>query len=189
MSSDLSSLCDAVCQALRRHATAVLQGSDDRRAAGPALIAALDDYGAGVAHAGGDLPEGLDDMEAWLDEEDGIDHLEREADTSDRVAVFVRADLAVDDLEKLRANALAEMQSCCPMEPGEDPSKAVRRPPDAVAQLWSHNSSVFDPEQVERHGLRMVAETLQTAAAEADALDDEDYPWGLLCSHPAEADP
>ena len=180
MTTDLSALADAVSEAVRRHAAAVLDSTEDRAAAGPALTEALEAYGVAVINAGSELPEGLEDFDGFLDEEDGIEHPEEEPDTGERVAVFVRADFVVDDLAVLRAAATEAMQSCCPAAAGEDPADAVRDPDQAVTQLLGHHWSVFDPEQMERHGLRLVAETVDAVAVPADSDMVEDYPWGPL---------
>lgn len=180
MSEDLSKLAAAVCEAVHRHAAAVLDRSDDRVAAGPALSAALQDYGVAVVNAGLEAPEGLDDFDEWLDEEDGVEHPEEEPDTSDRIAVFLRADLAVEDLGRLRVRAIEEMQECCPVEPGEDPAAAVESPYRAVFHVLGHGRWVFDDEAMQQVGLRPVAETLETMPVEALSEKADDYPWGPL---------
>ncbi len=171
---------EAVCAAVRKHAAAVANTADDRAEAGAALVRALDEYGAAVINAGYEPPDGLDEFDAMLDEEDGVYHPEDEPELGDRVAVFVRADFLVEDLEVLRAAAIARMQDCCPVPAGEDPAASVRHARAAVAELLGHHEPVFDHERMQTHGLRLTAESLSTVSVEPGAEDAEDYPWGPL---------
>lgn len=180
MASNLRELADAVCAALVRHANAVSEGTGDRADAGPALVAALQRYGLAVVNSGAEPLEELDEFDEWLDEDDGIEQPDPEPDMIERVAVFVRADFAIEDVDELRASAIEQMQSCCPVPTGQDPAEWVRAPAQAVAQLLSHHLPVFEPDQMERHGLRVVAETVLAVPVGPEAEDSEDYPWGAL---------
>lgn len=180
MSKELMNQADAVCAAVRKHAAAAANTGDDRAEAGAALVRALDEYGAAVINAGYEPPDGLDDFDAYLDEEDGVHHPEDEPELGDRVAVFVRGDFLVEDLDALRAAAIEQMQACCPVPVGEDPAESVRDARDAVAQLLGHHKPVFDEERMQEHGLRLTAEFVDTAAVEPLAEDADDYPWGAL---------
>ncbi len=180
MSQELMNQADAVCAAVRKHAVAVANTADDRAEAGAALVRALDEYGAAVINAGYEPPEGLDEFDALLDDEDGVYHPEDEPELGDGVAVFVRGDFLVEDLEALQAAAIEQMQTCCPVPAGEDPAESVRDPRAAVAQLLGHHQPAFDDERMQRYGLRLTAEFVATAPVEPHAEDAEDYPWGSL---------
>lgn len=134
-------------------------------------------------NAGSEPFEELTDFDMYLDEEDGIEHPEEEPDTSDRVAVFVRADFAVEDIEALRGAAMGEMQSCCPVAPSQDPADWVRSPAQAVGHLLGHHKPVFESDRMDPFGLRLVAETVQTVPLGPPAHEEDDdfmHPWAPL---------
>lgn len=179
-SDDLLRAADTVCDAVRRHAASVAAASTDRVHAGPALVAALDEYGIAIANAGSEPPEGLADFEGWLDEDDGVEETDEEQDRRGHVALFVRADFAVVNAESLRASAIEQMQACCPVPPGEDPTGEVRRLADAVAHLFGHGRPVFDPPDVEQHGLQLTSEHIQAVPVDPDEDDLVIDPWTPL---------
>ncbi len=180
MSSELMEAAEAVCTAVRRHAAAVADAADERAEAGAALVSALATYGAAVVNAGFEAPEELEDFDAWLDEEDGVHHPEPEPEVGDRVALFVRADFVVEDLDALRAAAIELMQACCPVPADEDPSAAVRDPSAAVLHLFGHLESVVDHEQMQARGLNLVREHVTTASVEPPDDEVAEDPWAPL---------
>ena len=163
------SAAEAACAAIRRHARAVVDGTDDRVLAGPDLVEAVDAYGVAVAEA--DWPVEDLDVEGWLGEEDGVEpEVEPELPLDRRVAVFVRADFEVDDIEALRRAALEQMTGCCDGG-GAHPEARVRTPFDAMAELFGHHRSVF-AEDVPGAYLRR-----ESVATIGGLVPDEDDPW------------
>lgn len=111
MSSDVRTSADTLAQAVMRHAQAVGDASPEaRQQAGRALVQALEDYGVAVVNSGNELPVEFEDFDAWLGEEDGIEHPEPEPDLRQRIAFFTRTDLAVSDPDRLRAAAAGRGQ-------------------------------------------------------------------------------
>jgi len=97
MSAELLQVADAVCEAVRRHAAALVEGTGDRHAAGVDLSTTLQRYGLTLNGVGVVPPDGLNDFAPWLDEEDEVEHQdETEPDSSrHKIGCFLRVDLGV----------------------------------------------------------------------------------------------
>lgn len=175
VTSDLTTAAEAVCEAIRRHVAAVEANTEDRSAAGAALVGTLDAYGVAVVNAGSELPDEFDSFDAWLDEEDGIQHPEEEPEPNERIAVFVRADFAVEDLATLRAAGLQALDECCGETVDGSLEDQVRTPADALGHLLGHTRSVFDDTLP---GLRLLSEHVVTIGGVPEALDES--PWEPL---------
>ncbi len=185
MSSDVQSSAEMLAQAVLRHARAVGDGSPEaRQQAGRALVQALEDYGVAVVNSGNELPDETEDFDAWLGEEDGIEHPEPDVDLRQRIALFTRTDLAVSDPDRLRAEAASRLADCCGATI-DDLDAAVAHPADAVAHLVGHEPTSLEPDTVEEFGLDLLSWTSTTVAGVSED-DFDDDPWGPLMQAPRE---
>lgn len=179
MTTDVLDTARAVAQAVLRHAERVAAGdAEGRQDAGLALVAALDEYAVAVINSGNDLPEDFESFDAWLGEEDGIQHPDPEPDLRQRIALFTRTDLAVTDVDRLRAAAASRLAECCGDTVGEV-EPAVMHPADAVSHLVGHEPTSLEPNTVEAFGLDLLSWTSTTIAGVTED-DFDDSPWAPL---------
>ncbi len=143
-----------------------------------ALVEALEDYGIAVFNSGTKLPEDFNAFNEWLDEEDGVEHPEPEPDLRQRIALFTRTDLAVTDLNRLRAAAAERLADCCGPAFG-DVDAAVAGPADAIGHLVGHAPTSLEPDTVEEFGLDYLSWTSTIVAGVSEDEFDDD-PWSPL---------
>lgn len=151
---DLPAVARRLVDAVLGHAQAVADNDPDQRiTAGPALTAALEAYGIAVVNAGSEPIDGIEDFDAWLDEEDGVHHEEDPPDHRERFGIFVRADVAVRDWPLLRAEATKAVQQCT----GEESAQVM----DATGALQSYFGidPVLDHARLDAIGVEALFET------------------------------
>lgn len=166
----------AVCAAVRRHAAAVAKGREDQTVMATALVAAIQAYAAAVENEGWEAPDGLEHVDEWLGL---VDDVSDDGDTTvhrNRVAVFVRADFAVEDMDLLLKGVSSPSDQAQWATHREIPNAA----PQHALAAWFDSRGVFDDEAMNRVGLRLVAEGVQVTAVDALSLEAADYPWGPL---------
>jgi hypothetical protein len=147
-------------------------------------VQALDDYGVAVINSGNELPDEFEGFDQWLGEEDGVEHPEPAPDPRQRIALFTRTDLAVSDLNRLRAAAASRLADCCG-DTVDDVDSAVAHPADAVSHLVGHEPTSLEPDSVEEFGLDLLSWTSTTVAGVTED-DFDDNPWGPLRQEPVE---
>ena len=177
MSSNLAAAAEAVAEAVRQHAAAVQDSAPARPERAAALVAALDDYGAAVLNAGLELPEDFDDFNRWLGEEDGVPHPDLEPEPEQRIAVFLRADFTVEDIDALRAAGLERLVECCPVH--AFPEEHVHHPADALQNLLGH-APVFQAEEMARYGVGLLSEHIMVLGGVEESDFPEGNPWEPL---------
>ncbi len=187
MTSDVPTAAESLVQAVLRHAQAVAGAGaspEARQQAGRALVQALDKYGIAVINSGHDLPDEFGGFDEWLGEEDGVEHPEPEPDLRQRIALFTRTDLAVSDLDRLRAAAASRLADCCG-DTVDDVDAAVAHPAHAVSHLVGHEPTSLEPDSVGKFGLDLLSWTSTTVAGVTqDDFDDD--PWSPLRQEPFE---
>lgn len=178
---DVQPAAEQLAAAALAHARSIDSGSPQaRQEAGRALVEAMDAYGVAVASSGAEVPEDLAEFQDWFDEEDGMER--PEADPDQRVSLFTRTDLFVQDLDLLQATAATRLASCCG-EVTDDVGGAVANPADAVGHLVGHEPTSLDADDVEQYGLRLLS---WTSVAISGLPEYDDDPWAPLRDGPAD---
>jgi hypothetical protein len=169
-----------VADAVLAHARAVAGAEPARQEAASALSRALADYGEAVADAGWEPPEGLDELDAYLDGDEDPEEAEPPAE-GERLALFVRADFTVTDRARLRAAGVREFLACCGNGP-DSPEDVIRTAADALENLVGHGPLADLPGLADA-GVTPLAETVAVRRVDW-TMDDPNTigldPWAPL---------